>query len=811
MFEMFTDSARRIIVFAKEEAEKLIQPFIDTEHILIGLFREKRGIAAELFSRYKINTLSIIKDIRMTNEPGNIFMFKGSLPFSPTAKKSLDFAVEEAKALNNKFVNSEHILLGLLRDRRSVAGSILARAGLDIESVRNDIKKISANNDGSSDVSSKTPVLDEFGRDLTLLAKKGKLDPVIGRNNEIDRLIQILSRRQKNNAVLLGEPGVGKTAIVEGLANRILGDDVPEFLKKKRIVSLELGALVAGTKYRGQFEERLKNLLKEIEAEKNVIIFIDEIHTMVGAGAAEGSIDAANMLKPALARGGLQCIGATTLSEYRKYFEKDGALERRFQQIIVNQPSENQTVEILKGIRKYYEDYHKVFLPDSVIEDAVYLSDRYITDKFQPDKSIDVIDEACAKKKLTKSILPVDIRKLKSKIGVIRKKRDTLLPLKNVNTYDDTDEKIEEYTKELDKISKLYKTKVNLWQEDINSNWPTVEQSDIEEVVSIMTGIPTGKLKTDDREKIATIDTYLKQFVIGQDEAIELVSKAIKRSYAGISNPQRPLGSFIFLGPTGVGKTEVAKRLSQMVFGTEDALIRIDMSEFMEKFNVSRLVGAPPGYVGYEEGGKLTEQVRRRPYSVVLFDEVEKAHPEVMNVLLQILDEGYVTDSLGHKVNFKNTIVILTSNIGTKKGTNDKILGFGNDKVSNSNNIDYNVFKSAAEKELKSHFSPEFLNRLDNVVYFRPLNKSELSVIMDIQVAEINKRLEKIGKEVVIDEATKDFLLSNDYPYQYGARPIKRILQNHIEDKLADILISEKMVKRRKFKASIIGDEVVIK
>ncbi len=802
MFEMFTDSARRIIVFAKEEAEKLIQPYIDTEHILIGLFREKRGIAAEIFNRHKINTLNIIKDIRMSNEPGNIFMFKGSLPFSTMAKKALDYAVEEAKLLNHKYVNSEHILLGLLRERRGVAANMLNRLGLDIETVKDDIKKLSSNYDTDSDTT-KTPTLDEFGRDLTSLAKKGKLDPVIGRSTEINRLVQILSRRQKNNAVLLGEPGVGKTAIVEGLASRMLEDDVPEFLKKKRLVSLELGALVAGTKYRGQFEERLKNLLREIESEKNIVIFIDEIHTIVGAGAAEGSIDAANMLKPALARGGLQCIGATTLSEYRKHFEKDGALERRFQKIIVNQPTEDQTIEILKGIRKYYENYHKVFIPDKVIEEAVFLSDRYITDKFQPDKSIDVIDEACAKKKLTKSVLPIDIRKLKSRIDTIRKSREESLSL---NLYDN----VETYTKELDKTNKLYKNKVDLWQKDINSNWPTVEKSDIEDVVSIMTGIPTGKLKTDDKERVASIDKNLKNYVIGQDEAIDVVSKAIKRSFAGISNPQRPLGSFIFLGPTGVGKTEVAKRLAQIVFGSEEALIRIDMSEFMEKFNVSRLVGAPPGYVGYEEGGKLTEQVRRRPYSVVLFDEVEKAHPEVMNVLLQILDEGFVTDSLGHKVNFKNTIIILTSNIGTKEGTNEKTLGFGNLK-SDNNEIDYNLFRSAAEKELKNHFPPEFLNRLDNIVFFRPLNKEELSLIVDIQVAEINKRLEKIGKEVIIDKVTKDFLLSNDYPYRYGARPIKRILQNHIEDKLADILITDKMVKRKRFKTTVIGDEVVIK
>ncbi len=803
MFEMFTDSARRVIVFAKEEAEKLMQPYIDTEHILLGLLREKRGVTAEIFNQRKINTLSVMKDMRMSAEQGNIFMFKGSLPFSPTAKKALDYAVEESRSFGHKYVNTEHLLLGLTREKRGKAAAMLSRLGFDITSLREDVRALASSYSSGGEPAGTTPTLDEFGRDLTALAKQGKLDPVIGRSTEINRLVQILSRRQKNNAVLLGEPGVGKTAIVEGLASRMLEEDIPDFLRKKRLISLEIGALVAGTKYRGQFEERMKNLLKEIEAEKNIVIFIDEIHTIVGAGAAEGSIDAANMLKPALARGGLQCIGATTLSEYRKQFEKDGALERRFQTILVGEPSQLQTVNILKGIRKYYENFHRVFVPDKVIEETVFLSDRYITDKRQPDKSIDVIDEACAKKKLVRAEVPEDIRKLKTRLGSIRREREKYLPL---NEYD----KIEKYTRELDRVGELYQTKVASWEEELDTNWPAITAEDVADVVSVMTGIPSNRLNSDDKKRVASIDRDLKEFVIGQDEAIDSVAKAIKRSFAGLSNPHRPIGSFIFLGPTGVGKTEVARRLAQMVFGTEEALIRIDMSEFMEKFNVSRLVGAPPGYVGYEEGGKLTEQVRRRPYSVVLFDEVEKAHPEVMNILLQILDEGFITDSLGHKVNFKNTVIILTSNIGTKEGTSEKSLGFGG-KGRGGVHLDYGRFRSAAEKELKNHFPPEFLNRLDNIVYFRPLGEEELSVIMDLQIREINKRLEKIGKRVVIDEKTKRFLLSGDYPFRYGARPIKRILQNHIEDKLADILINDKMLRRKTFKTAVVDDEVVIR
>ena len=801
MFDNLSNRAMQVLAHAKEEADKLAQPVIDTEHILLGLFIEKTGIAATIFMKRNINISSIVMKIRRSSDMSDIFALKGNLNYSPLVTKVLEYAAEEANTFGKEIVDTEHLLLGLVRETEGKASAILSRIGFDVESLRNDIKIYYKK--GSSDKeNSETPVLDEFGRDLTALARDGKLDPVVGRQDEIIRLLQILGRRQKNNAVLIGEPGIGKTAIVEGLAKRMLDEDIPVFLRDKRIVSLEMGALVAGTKYRGQFEERMKKLLKEIETAKNIVLFIDEIHTLVGAGAAEGSIDAASMLKPALARGGVQCIGATTLAEYRKHFEKDGALVRRFQTIIVQPPTEKQTVAIIKGIKKYYEEYHKVLIPDEVAEEVVSLTDRYITDKFQPDKSIDVIDEACSKRKINKNMLPKNLEKLKHRINSASSEREKYIPY---NEYD----KIEQFTKEINKLDALYKAKINSWNKDINETYQSLTSDDVAEVVSIMTGIPAKKLQSYDKARVAGIASEIKKYVIGQDEAVDSVAKSIKRSFAGITNPDKPLGSFIFLGPTGVGKTEVAKRLAEIVFGSRDALIRIDMSEYMEKFNVSRLVGAPPGYVGYEEGGKLTEQVRRRPYSVVLFDEVEKAHPDVMNILLQILDEGFVTDSLGHKVNFKNTIIILTSNIGTKEGTDDKSLGFGGMK--NAGTVDHRRCNSASEKELKMRFAPEFLNRLDNIIYFKPLGLEELKVIFDIQLAEINKRLAPSGKKISISDDVKEYLLTNNYPYMYGARPVKRILQSHIEDKLADILINDTSPKRKVFKAVVKNNEVLIK
>lgn len=773
MFDNLSNRAMQVLAHAKEEADKLAQPVIDTEHILLGLFIEKTGIAATIFMKRNINISSIVMKIRRSSDMSDIFALKGNLNYSPLVTKVLEYAAEEANTFGKEIVDTEHLLLGLVRETEGKASAILSRIGFDVESLRNDIKIYYKK--GSSDKeNSETPVLDEFGRDLTALARDGKLDPVVGRQDEIIRLLQILGRRQKNNAVLIGEPGIGKTAIVEGLAKRMLDEDIPVFLRDKRIVSLEMGALVAGTKYRGQFEERMKKLLKEIETAKNIVLFIDEIHTLVGAGAAEGSIDAASMLKPALARGGVQCIGATTLAEYRKHFEKDGALVRRFQTIIVQPPTEKQTVAIIKGIKKYYEEYHKVLIPDEVAEEVVSLTDRYITDKFQPDKSIDVIDEACSKRKINKNMLPKNLEKLKHRINSASSEREKYIPY---NEYD----KIEQFTKEINKLDALYKAKINSWNKDINETYQSLTSDDVAEVVSIMTGIPAKKLQSDDKARVAGIASEIKKYVIGQDEAVDSVAKSIKRSFAGITNPDKPLGSFIFLGPTGVGKTEVAKRLAEIVFGSRDALIRIDMSEYMEKFSVSRLIGAPPGYVGYDEGGQLTEAVRRHPYSVVLFDEIEKAHPDVFNILLQMLDDGRITDSQGRTIDFKNTIIILTSNLGANIIL-DGINSDGTISAEATNDV-HNL--------LKQSFRPELLNRLDEIIMFNPLTKKQTISIVNLLLKSLSERLEEKQLYLQVSEEVKEQIVNQGYDANFGARPLKRFIQHEIETLVARYILSE--------------------
>ncbi|MDR0453186.1 MAG: ATP-dependent Clp protease ATP-binding subunit [Deferribacteraceae bacterium] len=797
MFEPLTDRARRVILYSKEEAERLLQPYIETEHILLGLLKERSGVAAEIFAAHRINVPNLIKDLRGMNiEVGGDMVFKSSLPFSISARRVLEYTLEEAKLFDQKCVNTEHILLGLMRERTGKAYSVLSKLGFDYASVKEEVRIYMKNAQRGS--ASVTPTLDEFGYDLTQAAADGKLDPIVGRYEEVNRLVRTLSRRMKNNAILLGEPGVGKTAIVEGLAQKMTVGDVPESLRKKRLISIELGSLVAGTKYRGQFEERMKSLLKEIESVKDVIVFIDEIHTIVGAGAAEGSIDASNMLKPALARGIFRCIGATTPDEYRNHIEKDGALERRFQTIPVEQPNVTETEQILQVLRKNYEDYHKVFIPDNVIEETVYLTERYISYKFQPDKSIDVIDEACAKVKLTHRMIPVEITQLQEKIGSLRNQRNSLVNERDMDTF-------YHYSVELEKLRETYRQKVAIWTEEIDTNWPSITVDDVAHIVSVIAKIPVRRLKQDERKRLLSLEKELKEHIIGQDEALEKVSKAMRRSFAGVSNPARPLGSFIFLGPTGVGKTEVAKRLAQSIFGAQDALIRIDMSEFSEKFNVSRLIGAPPGYVGYDEGGKLTEQVRRKPYSVVLFDEVEKAHPDVLHILLQILDDGCVTDSLGHRVNFKNTIIILTSNLGMKEASTDKTLGFGN-----RDGAERVRFYSAAQKALKRHFPPEFLNRVDSIIHFNPLGMTELRLILDLQLADLNSRLEKQGKILTLTDEAKDLLLNNDYNFEYGARPIRRIIQSYLEDPLSEKLLAGRFGKRKKLRMMVKDGELAI-
>jgi ATP-dependent Clp protease ATP-binding subunit ClpC len=802
MFELFTDRARRVILFAREASERLMQTSIDTEHILMGLLRERSGLAAEIFNKRGIDVTVLMNDVKGVSEKGRNLMIKGSLPFSSTGKNVLDYALEEAKLLNTKYVNTEHILLGLVRERKGKASMLLSKLGFEADSLREEIRMLNKTQNQKQGQAT-TPTLDEFGRDLTQQARDGKLDPVVGRSVEIERLTQILGRRIKNNAVILGEPGVGKTAIVEGLALKIASDDIPDFLRNKRLFSLELGNLVAGTKYRGQFEERMKNLIKEIEADGNIIVFIDEIHTIVGAGAAEGSIDASNMLKPALARGVFQCIGATTLGEYRKNFEKDGALNRRFQTVPVDQPDSIETVQILSGIKRFYEDFHRVLIPDDVLSEIARLTDRYITDKFQPDKSIDVLDEACSRLKLKTRTLPEELVKIKAKLAEHKEARDQ--KLKN-NDYED----IQKFTKNVEKWTTKLKTAQTTWEKELDENWPVLSVENISEVVAHMTGIPVQKLQSDDMERIAKIDQDIKKFIIGQDEAVDALAKSVKRSFAGLSNPNRPLGSFIFMGPTGVGKTEVAKKLADIVFGSESSLIRIDMSEYMERFNTSGLIGAPPGYVGYDEGGKLTEQVRRKPYSVVLFDEIEKAHPEVLNVLLQILDDGHISDNLGHKVNFKNTIIIMTSNLGTKLTMNKKSMGFDT-KEENDISIDYDNFSSNAHKELKEKFPPEFINRVDNLIVFKPLGKAELMEIIDLQIEEINKRLEHAEKRITVEQDVKELLLEGEYDFEYGARPIRRLLQSRIEDTLSDMLLTGKFKRRKNLKVRLDRGEIVFR
>ncbi|MDR2401461.1 MAG: ATP-dependent Clp protease ATP-binding subunit [Deferribacteraceae bacterium] len=777
-----TERARRVLFYSREEAERTSQPCTETEHILHGLLRERTGIAYEIFISRHININSLIKELRGFSVSGEVLYTKSiNIQFSPVARKVLEYTLEESKSFGQNYVDTEHILLGLMRERRGKAYSILTKQGFDYADLKEEINSLHR---AGRYLTGTTPMLDEFGKDLTLAATKGKIDPIIGRDNEVERLVRILSRRTKNNAVLIGEPGVGKTAVVEGLALKIASDGVPDALKRKRLVSVELGGIVAGTKYRGQFEERMKTLIKEIETAKDVIVFIDEFHTIVGAGAGEGAIDASNMLKPALARGAFQCIGTTTLAEYRKYIEKDGALERRFQTILVDQPNREDTVSILQGIRGNYERFHHVMIPDDVIEETVDLTNRYITDKFQPDKSIDVIDEACAKVKLQCPVEEI------ARGGNFRMD-DEDVPYSYLFPFGEKEPS---------------DGKVAVCEEDAGVI-PSLTVNDIEEVVSSIAKVPVNRMKQTDRRKIMTLESDLAKFIIGQEEAVNRVSKVMRRSFAGLNNPVRPLGSFIFLGPTGVGKTEVAKRLAEAVFGAQDALIRIDMSEFGEKFNLSRLIGAPPGYVGYEQGGKLTEQVRSKPYSVVLFDEMEKAHPDVLNILLQIMDDGFVTDSMGHRVNFKNTIIILTSNLGTKDAAGMKNLGFGD-----KSGVEYAKDKmhSSAQKALKQHFTPEFINRVDNIVYFNPLGLDDLKKILDLQVEELNERLQKQDKHISITDEAKEYILTKDYDFQYGARPIRRAVQNLIEDPLSEKLLSGTFGKRKKLKLVLKEDKLAI-
>jgi len=780
MFEKFTERGRKVIVYAREEAERLQNDYLGTEHVLLGTLREEDGIPVAVLRKMGIDVDQIRMEVeRNLPSSGNTLTF-GDIPFTPRAKKVLEYAVEEARLLGHNYIGSEHLLLGLIREEEGIGGKILRSFGVNLLGSRQLV--INYLRRAATQVSAKkspTPALDEFSRDLTQLAKIGKLDPVIGRDHEIDRLLQILSRRTKNNPVIIGEPGIGKTAIVEGLAQRIISADVPENILNKRVVSLDLGALIAGTKYRGQFEERLKIVMKEIIQADNIILFIDELHTLVGAGAAEGSIDASSMLKPALARGEVQCIGATTLDDFRKHIEKDGALKRRFQPIYVQPPSVDETINIIKGLRPKYESHHKIKITDDAVIASARLSDRYITDRFLPDKAIDVIDEAGAKAKLKRYTYPVEMKVIEKKLKKLEQEKNLFSRIKDYVRVESIHEEEDRLRETLDGIHKD-------WKDTQEKNIPVVGEEDIATVVSHITGIPLSRLEEKESSRLLRMEEEIHKRIVGQDVAIEAVSRAIRRSRVGLKSRKQPIGSFIFLGPTGVGKTELARSLAMFLFDSEDALIRVDMSEYMEKFSSSRLVGSPPGYVGYDDGGQLTEKIRRRPYSVVLFDEIEKAHPDIFNMLLQVLDDGFMTDSFGRKVDFRNTIIIMTSNLGARMIDKDTTLGF----QQASSRSQYDKMKDNVTSELKRAFNPEFLNRIDDVVVFHPLTNDHLIKIVDMLIHELNSQIAADrGIQLEVSQDVKEWLIQENFQPTYGARPMRRAIQKYLADPLSEDIL----------------------
>jgi len=794
MFNRFTERARKVLVLAKEEARRFNHDYIGTEHILLGLIREGEGVACAVLQNLGADLERLRIEIEKLVSSGSVASVLGDIPFTPRAKKALELSAEEARNLSHNYIGTEHILLGLLREKEGIASQVLFSLGVDLKRVKSEILALlggaTQTQNTTSQSSSKTPALDSFGRDLTKLTREGKLDPVIGRKVEIERVIQILSRRTKNNPVLLGEAGVGKTAIVEGLAQDIIKGDVPEVLRGKRIIVLDLALMIAGTKYRGQFEERIKAVMEEIKRSKDVIIFIDELHTLVGAGAAEGAIDASNILKPALSRGEIQCIGATTLDEYRKHIEKDAALERRFQSIYVEPSSVEETVQILEGLRDKYEAHHRVKFTDDALAAAAKLSDRYVSGRFLPDKAIDLIDESGARSRLSVLTAPSEIKELEEKTSSIIIEKEALIKQQDFEKAARLRD--EEKTLRL-KLEGLRRE----WSKKRDQITPEVGHEEIARLVASITGVPIYRLEEKESEKLLKIEQDLRDRVAGQDEAIDAIARSVRRARAGIKEPRRPIGSFLFMGPTGVGKTLLARALAEYMFGNEEALIQLDMSEYMEKFNVSRLIGAPPGYVGYEEGGQLTERVRRRPYSVVLLDEIEKAHPDVFNILLQILEEGRLTDSYGRRVDFRNTILIMTSNVGAQIIRKRGSLGF----KTISENISYDDMKSLLLEEVKKTFKPEFLNRLDETVVFRPLDKKDLAKIVDIEMSYVNKRIVEQGFEAVLTPKAKDFFIEKGFDPVFGARPLKRVIQRFLEDPLAEDIIRGKFSQKLKKKS----------
>jgi len=804
MFERFTEKAIKVIMLAQEEARRLGHNFVGTEQILLGLIGEGTGVAAKVLKSLGVN----LKDSRIEVEK---IIGRGSgfvaveIPFTPRAKRVLELSLEEARQLGHNYIGTEHLLLGLIREGEGVAARVLENLNIDLTKVRTQVIRMLGETaevgTGASTTKGnlKTATLDEFGTNLTKLASESKLDPVVGRHSEIDRVVQILGRRTKNNPVLIGEPGVGKTAIAEGLAQRIQTGDIPDILEDKRVLTLDIGLLVAGTKYRGEFEERLKKIMEEIKSAGNVILVIDEVHTLIGAGAAEGAIDAANILKPALARGELQCIGATTLDEYRKHIERDAALERRFQPVMVGEPSIEDTIEILKGLRERYEQHHRLKITDDALEAAAHLGDRYISDRFLPDKAIDLIDEAGSRVRLINSKLPPEAKQIDRELRQVQKQKEESVRDQNFDQAGQLREKEMELSAKIKEVLDNKKESTAGDQSDADNSVksdsnllqsPLVCEEDVAHIVASWTGVPVQKLTETESVKLLNMEETLHQRLIGQDEAVKAVSKAIRRARVGLKNPNRPIASFIFSGPTGVGKTELTKSLASYFFGSEEAMIRLDMSEFMERHTVSKLIGSPPGYVGFNEGGQLTEAVRRRPYTVVLFDEVEKAHPDVFNLLLQLLEDGRLTDSKGRTVDFKNTLLIMTSNIGSKvieKGGGGLGFEFSGDSVEDSQ---YNRIKSLVNEELKQYFRPEFLNRLDEIIVFRQLTKNEVKEIAEIMLQEVFVRLQDKGIKLNVTDAFKERLVEEGYNPSYGARPLRRAVMRLLEDSLAEEVLS---------------------
>jgi len=814
MFERFTDRARKVMALANQEAQRFNHEYIGTEHILLGLVKEGSGVGATVLKNLDVDIKKLRLEVEKLVKSGPDMVTMGKLPHTPRAKKVIEFAIEEARSLNHNYVGTEHLLLGLLRETEGIAAQVMMNLGLRLEDVRQEVLNllgagVDTNEPTGLDMKmggpaaamggkpkSKTPALDSFGRDLTQLAIDGELDPVIGRKREIERLIQILCRRTKNNPVLLGEAGVGKTAIVEGLSQQIINKQVPEILKDKRLVVLDLAMMVAGTKYRGQFEERIKAVINEVRRAKSVILFIDELHTLVGAGGAEGAIDASNVLKPALARGEVQCIGATTLDEYRKHIEKDGALERRFQTIIVEPPSKEETVDILRGLQDRYEAHHRVRFTDEALFQAVEMSTRYITGRCLPDKAIDVVDEAGARVRLKNMAPPPNLAELEKKIENLQREKDEAV--RNAD-YERAASLRDQAQQMLNDKTQMQKS----WYEENKEATGIVDTEVIAEVVSNMTGVPLTRLEKKETQRLLELEAEIHKQVVSQDDAVAAVAKAVRRSRSGMKDPNRPMGCFIFLGPSGVGKTLLAQALAEFMFGDKNALVRLDMSEFMEKHNVSRLVGAPPGYVGYEEGGQLTEKIRRRPYAVLLLDEIEKAHPDVYNILLQIMDEGRLTDSFGRMIDFKNVVIIMTSNIGAELIKNNTGFGFGK-KTPEAN---YEKMRDMLRKEVEHHFRPEFLNRVDDIIVFKPLSKENLQTIVDFELNKVFKRLTEHGFKLELTDRAKEFIIEKGYNPEFGARPLRRAIEHYIEDPLSEAVLRGEFKGKNTIKLDVLDED----